>query len=268
MEDIPIYDLIYKRYQIFITQNQPDLVGCWPIITGYNPKYGSFGEYTICVFFHTGHSLQVLSDIQVNSSILGVESIDQDNIEQVRTIIEKLYNTGNYDSVIIVKNNCENLEDEIKKMYFKHLIAMGVIKMKIFLSHTGIDKDRVREYQKCLGLIGFETWLDEDAMPAGTSLHRGILDGFNDSCAAVFFVTPSFKDEGYLETEVDYAIKQKMSKKDKFAIITLVFEENGTKGTVPGLLSPYVWKNPKTDLEGLSEILKALPIAPRNITYK
>jgi hypothetical protein len=51
-------------------------------------------------------------------------------------------------------------------------------------------------------------------------------------------------------------------------IITLVFEKTGIKGTVPELLEPYVWKEPKTDLEALREVIKALPLQIGNINYK
>jgi hypothetical protein len=56
------------------------------------------------------------------------------------------------------------------------------------------------------------------------------------NCAAVFFVTQEFKDENFLATEVDYAIKEKRAKADRFAIITLVFGNGAGKGTVPDLL--------------------------------
>ena len=66
----------------------------------------------------------------------------------------------------------------------------------------------VRAFKDTLQLLGFDPWLDEDAMVAGTKLERGIPTGFERSCAAVFFVTPNFSDENYLATEVDYAIQE------------------------------------------------------------
>jgi len=132
--------------------------------------------------------------------------------------------------------------------------------MKIFLSHKGSDKPFVRKFKDTLSLLGFSPWLDEDAMPAGTNLERGILQGFKDSCAAVFFVTPDFHDEKYLASEVDYAVQEKRNKGDKFSIITLVFEDGAAKGKVPDLLHTYVWKEPKSELDALQEIIRALPI--------
>jgi hypothetical protein len=133
--------------------------------------------------------------------------------------------------------------------------------MKIFLSHKGFDKPLVRQFKSTLSLLGFKPWLDEEAMPAGKILEREILKGFDDSCAAVFFVTPAFKDESYLATEVEYAVAQKRKKGERFAIITLVFDSgSAVKGVVPNLLHNYVWKEPNSDLEALQEIIRALPI--------
>lgn len=83
-----------------------------------------------------------------------------------------------------------------------------------------------------------------------------------------FFVTPDYKDEGFLETEIGYAITEKMEKGDKFSIITLVYEKDGKMGEVPPLLNPYVWKNPADDLEVIREIIKALPVKVGAVSYK
>lgn len=132
---------------------------------------------------------------------------------------------------------------------------------KVFLSHKGVDKDKVRDFKKTIQLLGYDPWLDEDAMPAGTSLERGLLQGMKESCGAVFFITPSFKDENFLATEIDYAIQEKRDKDDRFALITLQFVDNdGKMGTVPDLLRPYVWKTPKTELEAMRHIVRALPV--------
>ena len=72
---------------------------------------------------------------------------------------------------------------------------------KVFLSHKGADKAVATDFKQTLALLGYEPWLDEDAMPAGTELARGLLHGMKDSCGVVFFITPSFEDESYLRTE-------------------------------------------------------------------
>jgi hypothetical protein len=87
---------------------------------------------------------------------------------------------------------------------------------KVFLSHSRLDKPKVRTYKAALESVGIVAWLDEDAMTAGIELERGLLAGFNESCAAVFFVTPNFRDENFLATEINYALAEKRSKGDRF----------------------------------------------------
>ncbi|MGR0479922.1 MAG: toll/interleukin-1 receptor domain-containing protein [Candidatus Electronema sp. V4] len=140
---------------------------------------------------------------------------------------------------------------------------------KVFLSHKGADKDKVRDFKETLQLLGYDPWLDEDAMTAGTLAERAILQGMKESCAVVFFITPSFKDENYLATEIDYAIHEKRAKEDKFAIITLRFvNAEGKTGAVPDLLTRYVWKTPKTSLEALREIVRALPVEIGQVDWR
>lgn len=149
-------------------------------------------------------------------------------------------------------------------------VDMGISDAKrIFLSHKGVDKDQVIEFKNTLTLLGYNPWLDEEAMPAGTPLERGLLQGMRDSCGVVFFITPFFKDEGYLETEINYAIQEKRTKGNRFAIVTLQFlDSEGKSGEIPGLLKTYVWKKPKTSLEALREIVRALPIASNAVDWR
>jgi hypothetical protein len=134
---------------------------------------------------------------------------------------------------------------------------------KIFLSHKSTDKGQVRRFKAALEAVGFEVWLDEDAMTAGAELERSLIKGFKDSRAAVFFITPNYVDDNYLATEVDYAVAEKRDKRDGFSIITLVFKDDqGKEGQVPALLRKYVWKQPADELSAFVEIVRALPISP------
>ncbi len=140
---------------------------------------------------------------------------------------------------------------------------------KVFLSHKGCDKPLVRRFKDVLGQIGFQPWLDEDAMHPGVELERGLLNGFKESCAAVFFITPSFVDEQYLATEVNYALQQKREKGDRFAIVMLRLPDaNGNRGEIPELLRIYVWAEPENELDALRQILRALPVQPGSVAWK
>lgn len=136
---------------------------------------------------------------------------------------------------------------------------------KVFLSHKSVDKPIVKRYYNALKEAGFDPWLDEPVMAAGANLERELFKGFEQSCAAVFFITENFKDEKYLAAEVDYAVMQKRKKEKKFAIITLRYS-NAT--AVPDLLTPYIFKNVENDLEGFYELLRALPIELGPVRWK
>lgn len=136
---------------------------------------------------------------------------------------------------------------------------------KIFLSHKSVDKPLVYRYFHALKAIGFDPWLDESNMPAGSNLEREVLRGFEESCCAVFFITENFRDEKYLAAEVDYAVMQKRRKEKKFAIVTLRY---ANAAAVPGLLTPYIYKDITNDLEGFTELLRALPIEAGPMRWK
>lgn len=137
--------------------------------------------------------------------------------------------------------------------------------IKIFFSHKSTDKPMVYRYYNAFKEIGYNPWLDEPTMTAGANLEREILKGFQESCAAVFFITEDFKDEKYLAAEIDYAVMQKRQKGNKFSIITLRYSD---AAPVPDLLTPYIYKNINNDLEGFFEIVRALPIELGPVRWK
>jgi len=155
---------------------------------------------------------------------------------------------------------------------FEHKHYEDILEMEkpkdIFLSHKSVDKELVREIAKTLGAIGLHPWLDEDKMKAGANLERAIREGFSNSCAAVFFVTPDFIDDGFLATEIDYALAEKRSKGDRFSIITLLIRgRSGMVGTVPQMIRQYVWK-PVEPVEITRTIVESLPIRMERTVWR
>lgn len=127
---------------------------------------------------------------------------------------------------------------------------------RIFLSHKWANKEMVRRYHAALRQVGFSPWLDEEAIVAGETLHRALDAGMERSCAAVFFVTTAFQDEKWIRQEVDLAMQRKVERGLKFQVITLVFGD----GAVPQPLRKYVYIKVEHELDGIREIVRALPI--------
>lgn len=266
-------DIAFFAYKNYVESYFPDLVEYWPVIAGTHYKIGNFDKYYVVVLIDQGPTsfIQILG---IGNIKLNLNEIDRTNPNMIRKELFSLLNLKKRDAIFLFDNtnNYSNwnadLERDLKENFLQHKMVMNMEPMKIFLSHKSINKDKVRNFKTILELLGFSPWLDEEAMSAGANLERSLHSGMVDSCAAIFFITPDYKDEKYLATEIDYAISRKRQD-EKFSIITLVFsDENGEKGVVPNLLQPYVWKEPANDLLALAEILKALPLEVGDIRFK
>jgi hypothetical protein len=253
---------IVRHYRTLVQSKHPLLVSAWPIISGFNSMMGRYGDTLVVVLQHTGvMALQRFSGLSIlGPAVVGVPEISLATKHLARQNLEKHFNLSQKDGIVFLDENEHFAPDELAFLLQRHEIALGIAQQKIFLSHKGLDKAQVRSFYHTLKMLGFDPWLDEDAMPAGTELERGLRRGLSDSCAAVFFVTPNFVDEAYLAKEIDYAIAEKDKKHERFAIITLSLTDGGKRGKVPDLLLRYVYKTPSTELEALREILVALPL--------
>ena len=266
-------DIAFFAYKIYVESYFPDLVEYWPVIAGTHYKIGNFAKYYVVVLIDQGPT-SFIQTLGIGNIKLNLNEIDRTNPHIIRKELFSLLNLKKRDAIFLFDetNNYSNwrtdLERDLKENFLQHKMVMNMEPMKIFLSHKSINKDKVRNFKTILELLGFSPWLDEEAMSAGANLERSLHSGMVDSCAAIFFITPDYKDEKYLATEIDYAISRKRQY-EKFSIITLVFsDENGEKGVVPNLLQPYVWKEPANDLLALAEILKALPLEVGDIRFK
>jgi hypothetical protein len=198
-ESAEVYML--KHYRQLIQRSYPDKEPVWPLLSGYNCKIGTYRDWLVIIYTHTGNSFLMVSCIgELPSELMREWPVNDQNKELIRARLEEHFMLQARDGVVFIRP--EGLENsELTALMRRHEHALGLSPMRIFLSHKGFNKPLVREFATTLSMLGFEPWLDEDAMPAGTNLERGILKGFVDSCAAVFFVTPEFKDEDFLATQ-------------------------------------------------------------------
>lgn len=127
---------------------------------------------------------------------------------------------------------------------------------RIFLSHRSADKEIVRPFYNLLKSLGFEPWLDEKEIKAGSTIHREISSGFDSACAVVFFVTSSFEDERWIGREIDHAVSREIEHSDRFSVIALVFGD----ATVPRALRDKRWVDVKNHVDAVREVVEALPV--------
>lgn len=255
MNDNHPADEAVAAYTRLVSQKYPQRIASWPIVTGFNVKIGGLGNTLALMLIHTGSPTRQYNGVGDLVPVVQTDQVGPSNKEATRAFLRQHFGLGPRDGIIFVDDGVAQ-QSEYERLMQQHELALGLAPIRIFLSHKGSDKARIRNFEATLNLLGFSAWVDESAMPAGTTLDRGLLKGFGESCAVVFFITEAFKDEGYLATEIEYARAQKRNKGDRFAIITLVFGN----GVVPPLLETFVYKNPSSDLEAMREIVRALPI--------
>lgn len=127
---------------------------------------------------------------------------------------------------------------------------------RIFLSHDSADKNLVHRFAAVLRAAGYQPWIDDHEMPAGTVLDHGLSEGMSAACASIFFITPAFENTGWLRQEMEQAIARKTEQGPKFAIIAVVFDGGG----LPESLRRYVWIDFAGEADALCRIMEALPI--------
>lgn len=223
-EGVSLENTIQAYYRQLVATKHPSLLAMWPLLSGFNQKVGGYKGWLIFAFQNSGAGgFRSSTGIgEMARDLVGFDEISEKDKPKIRERLEKFFQTRGCDAVVFVAPDGSVSQSEFDYMLRKHEHFMGMAPMRLFLSHKGADKALIREYKKTLEELGFGPWLDEDAMTAGVELERGILRGFEESCAAIFFVTPSYKDENYLATEIDYAIAEKR-KKARSSLSSLLF---------------------------------------------
>ena len=173
---------VLGHYRELIERSHPKQVNIWPLISGHDCRIGGFQDWLVIIFTHTGNSgcVTTIGIGELPEALIGSDTINAENKELARLKIEKHFALQPQDGVVFM--GADGLENsELMALMHRHELALGLAPMKIFLSHKGFDKPLVCRFKSTLALFGFDPWLDEDAMPAGTNLERGILKGFTDS---------------------------------------------------------------------------------------
>lgn len=248
-------ELIKSVLTPVINKHSPDVDSWWKQLSNKEIEFPTNSDEELALRYSILQSVKNDPDKVYGFTFAYGKRKKDEGIELFRSIVIRPFTTELSDRLSKAANLATPEERALQAVPLSRIPSATEI--RIFLSHKSVDKPIVKRYYNVLKELGFDPWLDEPDMPAGTNLERGIFSGFEKSCAAVFFITSNFKDESYLATEVDYAIAQKRKKGNKFAIITLRYTD---ASPVPGLLTPYIYKNIGNDLEGFNEIVRALPI--------
>jgi hypothetical protein len=76
---------------------------------------------------------------------------------------------------------------------------MGANEYDVFLSHSSIDKPRVRELAEALRAEGLRVFLDEEQLRVGDSLYRSLNEALDASDFVVFCISKASVASGWVE---------------------------------------------------------------------
>lgn len=78
--------------------------------------------------------------------------------------------------------------------------------MKVFISHSSIDKKFVRTLKDCLIANNIDIWMDEDQLDLGDSLLTKLEQALNDSSHLVIILSPASIESDWVKFELKKAI--------------------------------------------------------------
>ncbi len=129
-------------------------------------------------------------------------------------------------------------------------------RLRVFLCHSKVDKDTVRELYSRLGSEGFiEPWFDEEDIVPGQNWQREIASAVRKShCVLVCLSKRAFDRSGYVNKEIGFALDAADQQPDgTIFLIPARLDECD----VPERLSPYQWVN-LFESKGYASLLRAL----------
>lgn len=113
---------------------------------------------------------------------------------------------------------------------------MSQIRHDVFLSHSSIDKPKVRLLSEALKAEGLRVFMDEQQLHAGDTLYASLNEALDGSEFVVFCVSHASVASGWVNREVGGALARQI-KTGKKRILPVLLDDVA----IPQLLSDLVW---------------------------
>jgi hypothetical protein len=111
---------IMMIYRQMVENNHPGESGSWPILCGYNLKFGKYRGWSIFFYENTGNPMTLNIPLeQLTSRIVGVDDIGSD-IELARKKLIRHFRVTNNDMLILLNARGSNLEQELQTVFKQH----------------------------------------------------------------------------------------------------------------------------------------------------
>ena len=126
----------------------------------------------------------------------------------------------------------------------------------IFLSHSSVDKEFVRELHKYLEDHGIKSWIDEAEIKIGDSLLKKISEGIKKAEYVAIILSPNSINSPWVETELEIAMNQEINER-KIKVLPILIEHC----EIPEFLKHKKYgdfRTPSKVISGLKELLEIL----------
>lgn len=135
---------------------------------------------------------------------------------------------------------------------------MDSIRYDVFLSHSSIDKPRVRALAEALRMEALRVFIDEDQLKVGDSLYSSLNDALDASEFVVFCISSASVKSGWVEREIGGSITKQIKARRK-RVLPVLLDDVDT----PALLADLVWldMSQSTPSEVAAQIQSAIQAA-------
>jgi tetratricopeptide (TPR) repeat protein len=125
--------------------------------------------------------------------------------------------------------------------------------MKVFLAHSSIDKNFVRNLKNDLQNYGYETWFDEDDILAGESIIESIQNGIDNSDFVSVVLTFNSVNSNWVKRELNAALTKEINV-NKVLVVPILRDDC----EIPGFLRDKKYADFRSSyIEGFDSLLKA-----------
>jgi len=121
-------EAILQAYGQLVRNRHPEHAAQWPLLAGWHAKVAGYRGWLIFVFRHesNGDASPAEEAGELPHKVVQVNKIGQTNREAVRRKIEKHFDLGDRDGVVMVDDQGGVAEQELYSLLEKHEQAMGL----------------------------------------------------------------------------------------------------------------------------------------------
>jgi|GEM_PF-1881953 len=212
-----------------------------------------FNNYESYYVSFLGHLKWRLSPVCVDESLKFTES------DYLKRLLKHEYNHSgighpiNEDEIVPMLNSLEFVKSMLQEIIKE--IEADMLK-SIFLCHSSVDKQTVREIAQKLTIRGSQVWLDEAEILVGDSILEKIQDGINRSDYLGIVLSKKSVESIWVKKEVEAALTYEIET-EEVKVLPILIE----KCNIPLFLKPKKYADmtaPELYKEGIESIIKRL----------